>query len=126
MKTNTHFLQTYRFEVEKRQRKVESLEAMISDFRQMVSNLDHQILAEQEKAGISDVNHFAYPTFAKAAIERRDNLITSVEDLESRLEMARVETQQAMDEMSKAEQVKMRDSKAPKPHLEGHQSPQRS
>ena len=33
-----------------------------------------EIAAEERKSGITDVNHFAYPTFAKAARQRRDNL----------------------------------------------------
>ena len=46
---------------------------MIGDFNQMASHLDRQIAIEQERAGVSDTNHYAYPTFAKAAIQRRDN-----------------------------------------------------
>ena len=93
---------------------------MISDFRQMVANLDYQIIAEQEKAGIDDVNHFAYPTFAKAAIERRDNLTISVEGLEAKLERARAEMQDAAAEMTKAEQLQIRDKKTLKPQYDLH------
>jgi hypothetical protein len=32
-------------------------------------------------AGINDPGHFAYPTYAKAAIQRRDNLSRSINDL---------------------------------------------
>ena len=115
MMSNTRTVQTCRFEVDEKRRKVEALEVMIGDFRQMVSNLDYQIVAEQEKAGIDDVNHFAYPTFAKAAIKRRDNLTTSIDDLAAKLELARVEMEEAVEEMTKAEQLQFRDKKHLKP-----------
>ena len=62
---------------------------MIGDFNQMATDLDRQIAIEQERAGVSDTNHYAYPTFAKAAIQRRDNLSASAADLEAKLASAR-------------------------------------
>ena len=58
---------------------------MIGDFNQMANDLDRQIAIEQERAGVSDTNHYAYPTFAKAAIQRRNNLPASAADLEAKL-----------------------------------------
>jgi len=121
MKKNAHVLRACQFEVNEKNRKVRDLEAMIADFRQMIVNLDHQIISEQEKSGISDVNHYAYPTFAKAAIQRRDNLIVSVEELEGKLELAQAEMQEAGDELSKAQQLDNRENTSSNPHV-AHQS----
>ncbi len=77
------------FDVEEKQRRVSEIEAMIGDFNQMANDLDRQIAIEQERAGVSDTNHYAYPTFAKAAIQRRDNLLASAADLELKLASAR-------------------------------------
>ncbi len=63
-----------RFEYDEKRQQVNDLEMMIGDFRRMAGDLDQQIKIEQQTSGISDVNHFAYPTFARAAISRRDNL----------------------------------------------------
>jgi uncharacterized protein with von Willebrand factor type A (vWA) domain len=65
------------------------IETMLTDFEQMAAELDRQILEEQERAGIHDVTHFAYPTFARAAMTRRDNLRQSAENLKEQLEEAR-------------------------------------
>jgi flagellar FliJ protein len=65
--------QNQRFEYDEKRQQVSDLEMMIADFRRMASDLDQQIKIEQQAAGVSDVNHFAYPTFARAAITRRDN-----------------------------------------------------
>ena len=80
-----------RFEYDEKRQQVNDLEMMIADFRRMAGDLDQQIKIEQQTSGISDVNHFAYPTFARAAISRRDNLRASIAELEKRLERARQE-----------------------------------
>ena len=89
MKSRDAVIRLKRFEVEEKQRKVAEIEAMIAEFNHMATDLDRQIAIEQERAGVSDVNHYAYPTFAKAAIQRRDNLATSVAGLEAKLAAAR-------------------------------------
>ena len=38
-------------------------------------------MLEEKKSGISDPTHFAYPTFAKAARQRADNLQVSIREL---------------------------------------------
>jgi flagellar protein FliJ len=86
MKPRESLQRARQFEVEEKRQQVADLESMINDFRRMAADLDQQIEAEHHKSGIRDVNHFAYPPFAKAARQRRDNLTTSVEDLMGKLE----------------------------------------
>ena len=62
------------FQAEDRRRRVALLKRMIADFERTVADLDREILIEQQRANIHDPAHFAYPTYAKAAILRRDNL----------------------------------------------------
>jgi len=81
MKSRDALIRLKRFDVEEKRRKVADIEAMIGDFNHMAVDLDRQIAIEQERAGITDVNHYAYPTFAKAAIQRRNNLTASASDL---------------------------------------------
>ena len=66
-----------KFQVDEKRRQVAQIEMMVADFERMAAELDQQIEIEQQKTGISDVAHFAYSTFAKAAIARRDNLLAS-------------------------------------------------
>jgi hypothetical protein len=65
------------------------MERMIADFDCMAADLDREILVEQERAKIHDPAHFAYPTYAKAAILRRDNLKRSADELRARLAKAK-------------------------------------
>jgi len=110
MKSRDAVSRLKRFEVEEKQRKVAEIEMMIGDFGQMAQDLDRQIAIEQERAGVSDTNHYAYPTFAKAAIQRRDNLLASTADLESKLSAARATLAEAFEELKKIELLEERDA----------------
>lgn len=110
MKSRDAVIRLKRFEVEEKCRKVAEIESMIGEFNTMVSDLDRQIAIEQERAGVSDVNHYAYPTFAKAAIQRRDNLSNSVAGLDAKLAAARAELDEAVEELKKIELLQARDS----------------
>jgi flagellar FliJ protein len=108
MRSNETVLKLRRFEVNEKQQKVAEIEMMIADFRQLVEDLSHQIELEEETSRIRDVNHFSYPTFAKAARQRRDNLLSSIKDLEVRLESAKSDLNDALEELRKCELVEER------------------
>ena len=110
MKSRKSVIQLRRFEVDERRQTVADIENMLEDLRQMVVDLERQIEVEQEKAGVDDVNHFAYPTFAKAAIQRRDNLKNSIQELENKLEEARGQLAEAFEELKKIELIEERDT----------------
>jgi flagellar FliJ protein len=110
MKSRDALIRLKRFEVEEKRRKVADIEATIADFNHMAVDLDRQIAIEQERAGISDVNHYAYPTFAKAAIQRRNNLAASASDLATKLASARGELDEAIEELKKIELLEERDA----------------
>lgn len=98
-----------RFKVNEKRRQAEQLELMMGEFARMAGDLDAQIVNEEKKAGISDVAHFAYPTFAKAARARRDNLMNSVKDLRVQLNAARIAQDEAEAELANAEKLEQRD-----------------
>jgi flagellar export protein FliJ len=110
MKSRDAIIRLKRFDVEEKRRKVADIEAMIGDFNHMAVDLDRQIAIEQERSGVSDVNHYAYPTFAKAAIQRRNNLAASATDLAAKLAAARAEFDEAGEELKKIELLEERDA----------------
>ena len=109
MKSRDSLIRLKRFQVDEKRRQVMQIEMMIADFTRMISDLDDQIVAEQTRVGIHDVAHFAYPTFAKAAIGRRENLKVSVHDLEVKLAGARDELSLAVEDLKKIELIEERD-----------------
>lgn len=82
---------------------------MIADFQRMSAELDREIMSEQERAGINDPSHFAYPTYAKAAIQRRENLTRSADELRGQLEEAKAALSEAFEELKKVELLDERD-----------------
>ena len=110
MKPRDVGLRLKRFEVAERERKVATIEMMVTDFRHIASDLMLQITAEEERTGVRDCHHFAYSTFAKSARLRRNNLLNSVEDLEIKLEAARRERETVAAELRQLERAPIRDT----------------
>ena len=89
VRSRATFIRRREFQVDDRRQRVALMERMIADFDCMAADLDREILIEQERARIHDPAHFAYPTYAKAAILRRDNLKRSADELRAQLVKAK-------------------------------------
>jgi multidrug resistance efflux pump len=111
MKARENLVRLKRFQVNEKRKQLAQLDMMIADFERMAAELDLQIAAEEKKAGITDINHFAYPTFAKAARQRRDNLVGSQEELKQQRETAQALFDEAEAELARAEALEMRDGR---------------
>ena len=109
MKSRETLIRLKRFQVDERRRKVAQIEVMIAEFERIAAELDREIKTEQDRAGIHDPNHFAYPTYAKAAMGRRENLKRSAADLKLQLEEAKSALAEAFDDMKKVELLDERD-----------------
>ena len=81
MKSRETLIRLKKFQVDEKRRKVAQIETMIAEFERMAGDLEREIRVEQDRAGIHDPAHFAYPTYAKAAIARRENLKRSADEL---------------------------------------------
>ncbi|MBR3189305.1 flagellar export protein FliJ [Bosea sp. (in: a-proteobacteria)] len=103
MKSRETLLRLKRFQVDEKRRRVSQIEMMIAEFNRMAGDLDREIQSEETRAGISDPAHFAYPTYAKAALGRRDNLRQSADNLQGQLDEAKGELQEAFEDMKKVE-----------------------
>lgn len=112
MKARENLVRLKRFQVNEKRKQLTQLDMMIAEFERMAGELDLQIAAEEKKAGITDVSHFAYPTFARAARQRRDNLRDSQADLKQQREAAHVLLDEAEAELARAEELEMRERRA--------------
>ena len=110
MKSRTESLiRLKKFDVDEKRRQVAQIELMVADFERMAAELDQQIEIEHQKTGISDVAHFAYSTFAKAALTRRDNLLASANGMKERLEAAQDALAEAIEDLKKVELLDQRE-----------------
>jgi flagellar export protein FliJ len=82
---------------------------MIAEFERIAIDLDREIKLEQDRAGIHDPGHFAYPTYAKAAMTRRENLKRSADELKTQLDDAQAALGEAFEELKKVEMLDERD-----------------
>lgn len=109
MKSRDSLLRLKRFHVEEKRRRVAQIEAMIAEFVRMAGDLDREIAAEEHKAGISDQSHFAYPTYARAARTRRENLTRSADELREQLSEAKRQLEDATAELVKVQGLEGRE-----------------
>jgi flagellar export protein FliJ len=109
MKSRETLIRLRKFQVDEKRRRVAQIEGMIAEFDRIAGDLEREIRVEQDRAGIHDPGHFAYPTYAKAAMQRRENLKRSADELRTQLEEAKVALGEAFEEMKKVELLDERD-----------------
>jgi flagellar FliJ protein len=88
------------FQIRQYRREIDQLNIVIADIELLAQNLDREILAEEDRTGMRDPKHFAYPTLAKAAIQRRDNLQLSADRLKIKLDEAKTALKKAIEEFA--------------------------
>jgi flagellar export protein FliJ len=109
MKSRETLIRLRKFQVDERRRRVSQIEAMIAEFERISGELERDIKTEQDRTGIHDPGHFAYPTYAKAAMHRRENLLRSIDDLKGQLDDAKAALGEAFEEVRKVELLDERD-----------------
>jgi flagellar export protein FliJ len=109
MKSRESLVRLKEFQVKEKQRQLNQLQ-MMAEFERMTKELENQITFEEKKSGISDPSHFAYPTFAKAARQRADNLQVSVRELKVQQDAAELALEEVQAEFAKAAALEERDS----------------
>lgn len=109
MKSRDSVLRLRRFQADEKRRRVAQIETMIAEFERMARDLSDQVTAEQNRTGIHDIAHFAYPTFAKAALARRDNLLASAGELKGQLAAAQDDLAEAVEDLKRLELIAERD-----------------
>jgi flagellar export protein FliJ len=112
MKSRDTLIRLKRFQVEEKRRRVRQIELMMAEFSRMTLDLDREIAVEEKRAGISDPSHFAYPTYARAAMTRRENLKSSIGDLAGQVEEAKAAQEEAQAELLKFETLDVREKAA--------------
>jgi flagellar FliJ protein len=117
MKSRETLIRLKKFQVDEKRRKVAQIDAMIAEFERIAADLEREIKVEQDRAGIHDPGHFAYPTYAKAAMTRRENLKRSADELKAQLDDAKAALGEAFEELKKVEMLDERDQAREKAEL---------
>jgi flagellar FliJ protein len=72
--------------VEQHRRAIAQIQTAITDLELLTDNLNREISTDEARTRNYDPAHFAYPTFAKVAIQRRNNLMQSIDKLKIQLD----------------------------------------
>lgn len=112
MKPRESIVRLRMFQMRGKRREIAQLEMMIAEFERMVLELEAQIINEERKTGNNDVHHFAYSAFARAARQRRDNLINSIRDLQLQKTNAEMTLHEISGELQRAQLLEAREKKA--------------
>ena len=106
-KSRGTLLSQAQFQTEAARRRVDQIEAMISDIERGSKSLDDEIRAEENRTGLRDPTHFVYPTYAKATIARRDNLNRSADVLKDLLSEAKLALAKALARVEEADGLRV-------------------
>jgi flagellar FliJ protein len=112
MKSRETLIRLKRFQLDEKRRRVAQIEGMIAEFDRMAADLEREVASEEQRSGISDIAHFAYSTYAKAARTRRDNLKRSADELKTQLDDAQAELGEAFEALKKVEILDNRERSA--------------
>ena len=110
MKSRVSLVRLKEFQVKEKRRQLGQLQMMMAEFERMSKELENQIAIEEKKSGITDPGHFAYPTFAKAARQRADNLLVSIRELKVQQDAAELALEEVEAEFARAAALEERDN----------------
>lgn len=121
MKSRETLIRLSRFKTDEAKRKLAGLVAMRDDLLRKQKDLEQSLSDEQRKATENEFGRFAFPSFAKAVIARRENLARSVGEIERQIEAAREEVNACFRDLKKyelAEEARQRREDAETAHAQ--------
>jgi flagellar export protein FliJ len=96
-------LRLKRFRVDEMKRRMAAIEAMKSDLEKKLSDLDDNVAREKQRAGDSDIGRLAFPSFLKSIESRRENLRTTLKDIEKEYAAAQLDLTNAFQDLKSLE-----------------------
>jgi flagellar protein FliJ len=96
-------LRLKRFRVDEMKRRMAAIEAMKADLDKKLSDLDDNVAREKLRAGDSDIGRLAFPSFLKSIEIRRENLRTTLRDIEREYATAQLDLTNAFQDLKSLE-----------------------
>jgi len=82
MKRRGSLLRLKRFRVDELKRRLATLDEMKADLERKLQDLEDSILREKQRAADSEIGRLAFPSFLQSIDVRRNNIKTTMTDLE--------------------------------------------
>jgi flagellar export protein FliJ len=96
-------LRLKRFRVDEMKRRIASIEAMKSDLERKLADLDDNVAREKQRAGDSDIGRLAFPSFLRSIEARRENLRTTLKEIEREQAAAQFDLSNAFQDLKSLE-----------------------
>lgn len=96
-------LRLKRFKVDEMKRRIASIDAMKADLDRKLTDLDDNVAREKQRAGDSDIGRLAFPSFLRSIETRRENLRTTLKEIEREYAIAQAELTSAFQDLKSLE-----------------------
>src|ERR1700752_2301105 len=96
-------LRLKRFRVDEMKRRIAAIDAMKADLERKLSDLDDNVAREKQRAGDSDIGRLAFPSFLRSIETRRENLRTTLKEIEREQAAAQLDLSNAFQDLKSLE-----------------------
>lgn len=96
-------LRLKRFRVDEIKRRIAAIHAMQADLERKLSDLDDNVAREKQRAGDSDIGRLAFPSFLRSIEVRRENLRTTLKEMEREYAVAQIDLSSAFQDLKSLE-----------------------
>src|ERR1700743_1169935 len=96
-------LRLKRFRVDEMKRRIAAIDAMKADLERKLTDLDENVAREKQRAGDSDIGRLAFPSFLRSIEQRRENLRTTLKEIEREQAAAQVDLSAAFQDLKSLE-----------------------
>ena len=103
MKRGETLLRLKRFRVDDLKRRMATLDGMKADLERKLTDLDDNVTRERQRAGDSDIGRLAFPSFLRSIEARRENLRTTLKEIEREHEAAQADLSNAFQDLKSLE-----------------------
>lgn len=103
MKRRDTLVRLKRFRVDDLKRRMATLDGMNADLERKLSDLEESVARERQRANDSDIGRLAFPSFLRSIDSRRENLRTTLAELERERAQAQGELAGAFQDLKSLE-----------------------
>jgi flagellar export protein FliJ len=96
-------LRLKRFRVDEVKRRIAAIHAMQADLERKLADLDDNVTREKQRAGDSDIGRLAFPSFLRSIEARRENLRTTLKEMEREYAVAQIDLSSAFQDLKSLE-----------------------
>ncbi len=96
-------LRLKRFRVDEMKRRIAAIDAMKADLERKLTDLDDNVAREKQRAGDSDIGRLAFPSFLRSIEARRENLRTTLKEIEREHAAAQLDLSSAFQDLKSLE-----------------------